>query len=673
MPRKQEQPRINISQPAAAIPAPARAPSKPGGISRIKDLWGGFFLDLNFRCKPPYGSNQAGDYAKLTPEQLFAWHKAIHSDKLAWVWCKLQSGHVIFPSRTLPAMINLPADFFQRWCKLAKAAGMYVMGYTCGGDDIYAFEQHPEWFREYGHAFACLNATPFWEREFAGVQEALRIFPCDGFFYDMVRFSGKCRCEFCRAAYQKFYGEKMPGTYDTNRFRFDTFKHWAEKATRIPREIVPAIEICINLQWMRLDGVPYELLDYFDWYYCEFGHAEWTGEILRAWGDKPVFSGNAIEPRYVAHLLGRRISPLAYDHDIAIDYRTGRLPPLNDPRVARISASLREIRKREPYLKDAVAIPHAAALFTSAYDLSKSPEGDALKKSLFLLAEEKYAETVATCVRDATWMNLGCCGVEIVERLTNARLDRYEIVFVPELARVDQQILALLRAWVERGGILFASGPFALADEQGKVLLDFADDGLLGVKRVQGPLAIAGALTSLSVPGAPKPFPEVLLGNVILCESQGAAPLGHGNVGADKNVPLLWRNRIGKGIVFYLAGRAGLWQWHNPWVQTLLEPHIKRAPYKTSTRDYAEVWLNEQPAEKRLVLHVLAYPSFLREQHISIRSDLVAGSAMEIVYPASKRAILNGTTERGYVTFALPDLYNEDIICLLKSASKRGR
>ncbi|GAG60010.1 unnamed protein product [marine sediment metagenome] len=257
---------------------------KQDKLSRIKDIWGWFGSDLNFRRQSLSSpSNKPDDFPQLTPEKLVAWYKSINADNFAWCWIKHQSGHAAFPSKVLPRMEKLSADFFQRCCELSKAEGMYVCGYTCGGDDVYAYEKHPEWFQEYGRWFACLNA-PFWEREFEAIQEALKLFPCDGLFYDMVRFTGKCRCEFCQTAYKEFYGEKMPEKHDIHRFRFDTFKRWVERATRAAREIVPSIEICINHQWKRLDGVPYELLEYFDWYYCEFGCAEWVGEILRAWG-----------------------------------------------------------------------------------------------------------------------------------------------------------------------------------------------------------------------------------------------------------------------------------------------------------------------------------------------------------------------------------------------------
>lgn len=650
---------------------------KPRHCSRIKDVWGSFISDLNFRRHPAtskqFGAiNMPGDFPQLTPEKLVEWYKSITAYKFAWCWIRWQSGHAAFPSKVLPRMEKLSADFFERRCELSKAEGMYVCGYTCGGDDVYAFQKHPEWFHECGHFYACLNA-PFWDREFEAIQEALNIFPCDGLFYDMVIFTGKCRCEFCQAAYKRFYGEKMPEEYDTNKFRFDTFKRWAKRATQVAREIVPAIEICVNQQYLP-SGVPYELLEHFDWYYCEFGDFEWIGEILRAWGDKPLFSGNAINPRHVAHLLGRCIRPLAYDS--FTDYRTGKFISVDDRRVKPIKRVLGEIRKREPYLKDALPIPHTTVLFTSPYNLSKVSTDESYRR--FLLSEEKYTEIVTTYVRETTRMNLSCCNVEVAERLTEEKLNRYEVVFAPELAWINRNTVALLRGWVERGGILFVSGLFNLLNEHKEVLQDFADNGLLGVRKVEGPLDTFAVLTNFKFNGAFEQMQElVAIYDAIVCESKGAEPVVFGNVGAQDNIPLIWQHKIGSGIVFFLAGRIGKRLEEDTekcerslrnCLQKLLFSYIKRAPFKTSTEYPTEVWLNAQPTKRQLTLHMVAYERPLCNVNLSIRADLIARNNIEIVYPVKRKAILKGKRVRNYVHFTLPEVH-EHVIFTTKSES----
>jgi len=622
-------------------------------------------------------SNTGQDYPGLTAEIMLDWQRSLHSVNLAWAMGKLQSGHATYPSKVIPRMEKCSLDFYQRYCELAKAAGMYVVAYTCGGDDVYAHRQHPEWFREYGQAFACLN-SPFWDREFAAVQEMLRLFPADGLFYDMVRFSGYCTCKFCKAAYRRFYGEKMSIRYDsmvyrddfsderrdTLKFRLDTYKQWVRRATQAGREIVPGIEVCINQQWERPDGLPYELLDQFDWYFCEYGHAEWVGEIMRAWCDKPLNCGAALDPRGCAHLLGRRIHP--WGAEVLQDHRTGKLLSAEHRCIQPIKQVLAELKKREPYVNDAIAVPHAAVLYADSGELYHR-----LNASI-------YTNIVASAVCEATRMNLNCCTVERAERLTSAMLDQYEVIFAPDMSSQDEELAARLRQWVAQGGILVANGLFGLIDRQGTLLPDYADHDLLGLKKTEGPCDVFSMLTDIRLGGVMQATDcPIELGHVVVCAPITAEPVAYGNVGADENIPLIWQNKIDRGMVFYLAGDIAAGGYHQRsgksqnalrnCLQALLRPHLRKAPFKTSTEYPTEIWLNDQPGEKRLVLHVVAFEKPLVGQRLSIRADLIAGDMMEVVYPASKKTVMQGTRVDDYVVFDMPELHGHIILTMKKA------
>ncbi len=481
----------------------------------------------------------------------------------------------------------------------------------------------------------------------------------------MVQFSGKCRCDFCQTAYQKFYGEKMPAKYDPRRFRFDTYKRWAQRAVKAGREMAPAIEISINHQWFRPDGLPYELDELFDWYYCEFTTAEWVAEILRAsGGDKTTFSGcGGFDAHTVAHFIGRRLTPHGYSSGF-LDYRTSEWnlsPAWLAPAKTHIAHMLGEVRKYQPYVKAASAIPHATVLFSGAVN---SALGDA-----------KYTDIVTAYLRHATRMKLTCCNVEIAERLTADKLSKYEVVFAPEAAAIDARVAALLRQWVHSGGVLFASGPAAIADEYGRPRPPTcADIGLLGMKKIGAALNPPSYLTDFQYAAELKRM-EVAYPSesTIACEPATAEPVGYGQIGADRKAPLIWRSTLGDGVVFYFAGRKGKGE-DEPaekalrgCLQTLLAPHVKKAPVRTSMEYPVEVWLNEQAEEKRLVMHVVAFEKPLRDQQVSVRADLIADDALEIVYPASRKTVVKGERIGGYVHFPLPEMH-EHVILVLKKA-----
>jgi hypothetical protein len=80
----------------------------------------------------------------------------------------------------------------------------------------------------------------------------------------------------------------------------------------------------------------------------------------------------------------------------------------------------------------------------------------------------------------------------------------------------------------------------------------------------------------------------------------------------------------------------------------------------------AEVWLNEQPADKRLILHVVTYDKPLCNEKLSVRADLIAGGNIEVVYPVEKKTIIRGKRSGDYVNFILPEVY-EHFIFAMKS------
>jgi hypothetical protein len=329
---------------------------------------------------------------------------------------------------------------------------------------------------------------------------------------------------------------------------------------------------------------------------------------------------------------------------------------------------LGEVRKCEAYVKDASIVPHATVLYAASGN------------SYFhfsAASESLYSQIVAACVRDATRMNLTGCAVEIAERLTQETLDRYEVIFAPDMGCLDGKLGAWLHAWVARGGVLFANGVFALVDKKGEIGANYVDHGLLGVRKIEGPLDIFSVLTHYRHQRGIKELQDLAaLDDVILCAPTTAEAVAYGTVGADANVPLMWRNRVGKGVVFYLAGRAGQRIEESPensatalrrCLQSLLLPHIRKAPFRTSTEYPTEIWLNEQPHEKRLVMHIVAFEKPLVNQHVSVRADLITDDTMKIVYPASKKATIQGKQTNGYVDFTMPRLQGHVIMTLNKA------
>ncbi|MBU7005077.1 MAG: hypothetical protein HXS50_05880, partial [Theionarchaea archaeon] len=300
-------------------------------ISRFRDVYYHFSADLNFRRFKPGIASRADDFRGLSAESYLNWHSDLGVDQIAWIQMIPQPGYTIFPSEYYPSMSCLGPDFYVECCQLAKDEGKYLLSYSCGGDNLRLYQTNPEWFGS--NKLACLNATPFWDEHFQVVREGLRLFPVDGFYFDMVIWDGSCTCDYCQAAYENLYGEMMPATHDSariKRFCHDAWRMWLSRAVETVRDIRPDCEFFINHQWYS-KGVPLKLQRSFDFaaIYVEYMRVSGKAEVLRACHGKetPVLCGDNYDPRNVAAILARRMRPSGYD--AGIDYRTGEMVPLD--------------------------------------------------------------------------------------------------------------------------------------------------------------------------------------------------------------------------------------------------------------------------------------------------------------------------------------------------------
>jgi hypothetical protein len=492
----------------------------------------------------------------------------------------------------------------------------------------------------------------------------------------MVFWNGRCTCDYCQKAYEDFYGEKMLLQHDSQRikrFYLDSWSHWLPRAVRAVRDIHPDAEIFINHQFLFGLGVPLELQKTFDFaaIYIEYTRDSGKAEILRAFNGsrKPVICGDNFDPENVAAILARRMRPEGYD--AAIDYRTGKMLPLDCSPFENVREEISQLKRRIPYVENAnAATPHAAVLFTVEHDVSRIPELKTFGERFHPFLQGRDWEGVEYYIRECERLNLTCREVTLLEDLTPEEISQYEVIFAPEIAHLPEDKNQILLNWIVVGGVLVANSIFGAMDEKGILLDDFADGGLLGVEMTEGPLDISAYLTQIKLEGENVDLdPPVSIGSAIKCEPSNAQPIGYGPVGAEKDVPLLWENRIGDGRVIYLAGRAydSISSFHKTGaygeiLKKRLLPLLRLRPFITDIESPAEVWLNAQAAQCRLVLHILSFEEQLSHKKLSLRADLIGSDVLRLVYPANQSSDIQGERSGNYVTFRLPRLHKHVIM-----------
>ena len=207
-------------------------------------------------------------------------------------------------------------------------------------------------------------------------------------------------------------------------------------------------------------------------------------------------------------------------------------------------------------------------------------------------------------------------------------------------------------------------------DAQGRLLGGFAGGDLLGLEMAAGPLDVPAYLTRTDIHGRGIDLElPVSIGYAIKCEPSGAEPIGYGLVGAEEGVPLLWENEVGDGRVLYLAGRPydSISSFHRTGafrdiLRKLLPPLLSSRPFTTDIESPAEVWMNAQAAEGRVVLHFLSFDGELLGKRLSIRGDLVGEDVLHSVYPVAHGSTIEGERRGNYVTFKLPRLHRHVIM-----------
>ena len=279
-------------------------------------------------------------------------------------------------------------------------------------------------------------------------------------------------------------------------------------------------------------------------------------------------------------------------------------------------------------------------------------------------------EGVEYYIRECEALNLTCREVTLLEDLTPERASRYELIFAPEIAYLPEEKSQVLWDWAINGGILAANGIFGAMDAQGEMLRSFADRDLLGVRINTGPLDVPAYLTTLEIEGKTVELDlPVSIGYAIKCEPTDAKPIGHGLVGSEKGVPLLWENETGDGRVIYLAGRPydSISSFHRTGayreaLRRVMLPLLRSRPFITDIEFPAEVWLNLQPERGRLVVHLLSFEKQLNDRELSIRGDLIGEEDLQTVYPVDQDRVVQGDGRGDHVVFKLPRIQGHMIM-----------
>lgn len=588
---------------------------------------------------------------------------------------------------------------------LCHRAGIAVVLYTSLIFDRWAADTHSEWRQrtwdgkimgEGGrHGLVCPN-SPYREYVRAFVAEICQQFDVEGLRFDMTFWPGVCYCAHCR---QRFGGE-LPtrvNWLDETWVRFQRQREewlvdFASIATETVRKHRPRASV-------EHQSSTYPL----NWTFGVSAALARQNDFLQ--GD---FYGDSLQGSFVRKLLEdltpRR--PFGYEtsFSIALSDHTARKPePLLEAKAAAAigdQAAFIFIDAIDPIgsLNPAV-YARMGRVFDRLAPYYQHLGGERLLDvALYYSLESKFdlgangrpigqadsgdAHTAST-MNAARWLIGAHLPLGVVTRRSLERLDRLKTLVLSNVNMLDETEADAIRAWVRRGGKLYASGGSSLVTPRGQLLKDFLLADVLGVSLVRADWTGRERYVAPTAAGAPlfdefsAEYPAFVTGYGIDVRARpGAEVLAtttlpwpapkptqfasiHSNppwLPSDR--PELVRNAFGAGTAIYSSSLLENVEQLGSTFVRIVRALAGPCQFEVDAPSVVEATLFEQRDRRRVLLTLTSFQKDLPNipiEHVEVRLRLAPRRIRRVVQLPDGQALAHQMRD-GQVIFTLPRL-----------------
>jgi len=440
--------------------------------------------------------------AKYDPAEMVRLYKAAGLTSVMF-YAQSHVGLCYWPTRTGKMHEGLRGrDVVGEMVRLLEQAGIASCAYYSVIFNNWAWLNHPDWRMvtgnpsselvitgRYGHV--CPNNPDYREFCRAQVAELLGGYRFDGLFYDMTFWPGVCTCRHCRERFSREADLEIPDAvnwFDPAWCRFqEAREQWmlefAEFLNACARQAQPGITVYHNFasalaNWM---GVGFRNAAAND-----FLGADFYGDPVEQLTVSKLMV-NLSEHPPVEFMTSRCLDLV--EHESTKDVETIRMQALA---TTLFSGAMLFIDAIHP---DGTANPAPYAMIRDVYDemsryepyLGGRPVEDV--GVYFSSASKMDFATNGTPVAEAAWSRRyphlqavrGACRTlaeahvpfGVITRKQLGELDRYKVVVLPNVLRMDREEVDALREYVRRGGRLYASRYTSLTETAGTRHEDF--------------------------------------------------------------------------------------------------------------------------------------------------------------------------------------------------------
>lgn len=417
--------------------------------------------------------------SKFSKEQFQSALKLGHVNSIT-VFSKCHHGWAYHPSEANEIHPGLDFDLLGAQIEAAHEIGVKTPVYLSAGLDEKMTRRHPEWLRRGkddginwnapGYHEFCMN-SPYLDYLIKQVEEVVRTYDCDGIFLDIVGVR-MCWCQNCI----KTLLDEGKDPYDDANIRElgeRIYKNYTTKIREAVDRIKPGLPVFHNSGHIRRGRrdladvdthLELESLPTGGWGYDHFPLSAaysrtlgkeflgMTGKFHTTWGE---FGGykhpNAL--RYEEALCTASGAKCSIGDQMHPDGH------MEEATYALIGAAYAEVEEREPWLDGVTSVADIAILSEEAisnyYATGKIVHhggADADAGAVRMMLEGKYL-------------------FDVID--TEEPLDKYNLLILPDHAKLDTYLTDKIKAFTAKGGKVLATGQSGLGIGKDEFTLDF--------------------------------------------------------------------------------------------------------------------------------------------------------------------------------------------------------
>ncbi len=440
--------------------------------------------------------------SKYDPAAMAALFERAHLTSVM-LYCKSHVGLCYWPTRHGKMHEGIRGrDVVGDLVKELRARDIAPCAYYSIVFDNWAVETHPEWRQRLvsgadlrdviRYGTCCPNHPEYRAYEMAQLEDLLSSYRFDAIFLDMIFWPLICGCEHCRARYRDESGKETPGTVSWTSPEWCEFQtareRWIDEFTRDlmakVESVSPGIAVTHNFapalaNWVLGQPIAAARHDTFvagDLYGDRIEQLVVSKMLLHLSETRPAEFMTSLCVNLADHVRVKSEEQMRVQAAAATAMSSGFLfidainsdGTVNNDVYDRVGRVFASTEPYEQYL-GGDPIEDVAVYFSGHSQMDFAENGPVIN---FIASKNKYPHLDA--VRGACRALVGAhLPFGVITRRQIDDLDRFKVVILPNVLRMDADETRAFREYVRRGGRLYASRYTSLVETNGTLHDDF--------------------------------------------------------------------------------------------------------------------------------------------------------------------------------------------------------